>query len=128
MMSSISGLRGDPGWAGYNATKAAIQNFTESLAWEVGRHGVRVNCVAPGPVMSDRMMNSIEGEDDMVGAYQRKTALARLVRPEEVMEAILFLASDAASAIAGHTLVVDCGLSARTGQPIQEHIFDENAL
>ncbi len=127
-MSSISGLRGDPGWAGYNASKAAIRNFTESIAWEVGRHGVRVNCVAPGPVMSERMMNSILGEDDMVGSYHRKTALARLVRPEEVMEAILFLASDAASAVTGHTLVVDCGLTARTGQPLKEHIFVENAL
>ena len=125
-MSSISGLRGDPGWAGYNATKAAIRNFTESLAWEVGRQGVRVNSVAPGPVMSERMMKSIEGEDDMISGYRTKTALARLVRPEEVMEAILFLASDAASAITGHNLVVDCGLSARTGQPIQAHIFDEN--
>ena len=100
----------------------------ESLAWEVGRQGVRVNSVAPGPVMSERMMASIEGEDDMVGGYRRKTALARLVRPDEVMEAILFLASDAASAITGHNLVVDCGLTARTGQPIQDHIFDENDI
>ncbi|MEM9956786.1 MAG: SDR family NAD(P)-dependent oxidoreductase [Neomegalonema sp.] len=126
MMSSISGLSGDPGWAGYNATKAAIRNFTESLAWEVGRQGVRVNCVAPGPVMSERMMTSIEGEDEMISGYRSHTALGRLVQPKEVMEAILFLASDAASAITGHTLVVDCGLTARTGQPIQSHIFDEN--
>lgn len=125
-MSSISGLRGDPGWAGYNATKAAIKSFTESLAWEVGRHGVRVNAVAPGPVMSERMMASIEGEDDMISGYRSRTALGRLVKPDEVMEAILFLASDAASAIAGHTLVVDCGLTARTGQPIQAEIFDED--
>jgi meso-butanediol dehydrogenase/(S,S)-butanediol dehydrogenase/diacetyl reductase len=127
-MSSISGLRGDPGWAGYNATKAAIRSFTESLAWEVGRDGVRVNAVAPGPVMSERMLNSIAGEDDMITGYRRKTALGRLVDPSEVMEAILFLASDQASAITGHTLVVDCGLTARTGQPIQESIFDETRL
>ncbi|MEM7293957.1 MAG: SDR family oxidoreductase, partial [Pseudomonadota bacterium] len=128
MMSSISGLSGDPGWAGYNATKAAIRNLCESLAWEVGREGVRVNSVAPGPVASERMMKSIEGEGDMVEGYRRKTALARLVNPEEVMEAILFLASNAASAITGHNLVVDCGLTARTGQPIQPDIYDENDL
>ena len=124
-MSSISGLRGDPGWAGYNATKAAIKSFTESLAWEVGRDGVRVNAVCPGPVQSDRMLKSIEGEDDMITGYRQRTALGRLVGPDEVMEAILFLASDAASAITGHSLVVDCGLTARTGQPIQASIFDE---
>lgn len=126
-MSSISGLHGDPGWAGYNATKAAIKSFTESLSWEVGRHRVRVNAVAPGPVMSERMLASIEGEDAMISGYRSRTALGRLVRTEEVMEAILFLASDAASAITGHTLVVDCGLTARTGQPIQAEIFDEDA-
>lgn len=127
-MSSISGLGGDPGWSGYNAMKSAIRSFTESLAWEVGRQGVRVNAVCPGPVMSERMLKSIEDEDDMIGAYRRKTALARLARPEEVAEAILFLASDAASAITGHALVVDCGLTARTGQPIQETIFDETKI
>lgn len=126
-MSSISGLRGDPGWAGYNATKAAIKSFTESLAWEVGRHGVRVNAVAPGPVMSERMLASIKEADDMIRGYRSRTALGRLVRPEEVANAILFLASDAASAIVGHTLVVDCGLTARTGQPIEAEIFDEEA-
>ncbi len=127
-MSSISGTRGDPGWAGYNAMKAAIMNFTQSLAWEVGRNGVRVNAVCPGPVMSERMLKSIETDKGMVDAYATKTALGRLVAPEEVMQAILFLASDAASAITGQALVIDCGLTARTGQPIQPNIFDETEL
>ena len=127
-MSSVSGLRGDPGWAAYNATKAAIKSFTESLAWEVGRRDVRVNAVCPGPVSSQRMIASLAGDDEMLVQYRRKTALGRLVTPEEVMEAILFLASDAASAITGHALVVDCGLTARTGQPIQAAIFDETAF
>ena len=125
-MSSISGLRGDPGWAGYNATKAAIMNFTQSLAWEVGRKGLRVNAVCPGPVMSERMLKSIEDDPGMVDDYARHTALGRLVSPEEVMHAILFLASDAASAITGQALVIDCGLTARTGQPIQPSILDGN--
>lgn len=124
-MSSISGQRGDPGWAGYNAMKAAIMNFTQSLAWELGRKAVRVNAVCPGPVMSERMLNSIEDDPGMVEDYATKTALGRLVDPQEVMQAILFLASDAASAITGQALTIDCGLTARTGQPIQPSIFDE---
>ena len=47
-MASISGLRGDPGWAAYNAAKAAIINLTQSLAWEEGRHGIRANAICPG--------------------------------------------------------------------------------
>ncbi len=128
MMSSISGLRGDPGWAAYNATKAAIKSFTESLAWEVGRNGVRVNAVCPGPVATERMLGSIRQDGGMIDEYRRKTALGRLITPEEVMQAILFLASDAASAITGEALTVDCGLSARTGQPIQPSIFDDTIL
>ena len=127
-MSSISGTRGDPGWAGYNAMKAAIMNFTQSLAWELGRQGVRVNAVCPGPVMSERMLKSIEDDPGMVDDYARKTALGRLVSADEVMQAILFLASDAASAITGQALVIDCGLTARTGQPIQPTIFDETKI
>lgn len=127
-MSSISGQRGDPGWAGYNAMKAAIMNFTQSLAWELGRKGVRVNAVCPGPVMSERMLNSIEDDPGMVEDYATKTALGRLVDPQEVMQAILFLASDAASAITGQALTIDCGLTARTGQPIQPSIFDETTF
>ncbi|MGI9463194.1 MAG: SDR family NAD(P)-dependent oxidoreductase, partial [Aestuariivirgaceae bacterium] len=127
-MSSISGLSGDPGWAAYNATKAAIRSFTESLAWEVGRNGVRVNAVCPGPVASERMLNSIKDDGGMIEQYRQKSALGRLITPEEVMQAILFLASDAASAITGQALVVDCGLTARTGQPVQPGIFDETEL
>lgn len=127
-MSSISGLRGDPGWAAYNATKAAILNFTQSLAWEVGRRGVRVNAVCPGPVASARMIGSLADAEAMTARYSQATALGRLVAPEEVAEAILFLASDASAAITGHALVVDCGLTASTGQPIGVDIFDKEAL
>lgn len=117
-MSSISGLRGDPGWAAYNATKAAIRNFTESLAWELGPRGIRVNAVCPGPVASERMLASLSDPNSGMKRYADATALGRLVDPSEAAAAILFLASDAASAITGHALVVDCGLTARTGQPI----------
>ena len=115
-MSSISGLRGDPGWAAYNSAKAAIINLTQCLAWEVGRQGIRANVVCPGPIASPRMLESLP-DRGMMAAYDRACAIGRMGRPEEVAAAILFLASDEASFVTGACLVIDGGLTARTGQP-----------
>jgi NAD(P)-dependent dehydrogenase (short-subunit alcohol dehydrogenase family) len=115
-MASISGLRGDPGWAPYNAAKAAIINLTQSLAWEVGRHGIRVNAVCPGPIGTERMLRSLV-DDAMREAYDETCALGRIGTPEEVAAAMAFLASDDAAFVTGAALVVDGGLTAATGQP-----------
>jgi NAD(P)-dependent dehydrogenase (short-subunit alcohol dehydrogenase family) len=114
-MASISGLRGDPGWGAYNAVKAAIINLTQSLAWEVGGDGIRVNAVCPGPIESPRMLATLQGDE--MEDYRRACALGRMGQPEEVAAAILFLASPEASFITGTALVIDGGLTARTGQP-----------
>lgn len=114
-MASISGLRGDPGWGAYNAAKAAVINLTQTLAWEVGDDAIRVNAVCPGPIESQRMTATLRGDE--VDGYRRACALGRMGRPEEVAAAILFLASSDASFITGAALVVDGGLTARTGQP-----------
>lgn len=116
-MSSISGLRGDPGWSSYNAMKAAIINLTQSLAWETGRHGIRVNAVCPGPIATPRMLGSLE-DKSMMAAYDRATAIGRMGRAEEVAAAMIFLAAPEASFVTGAFLVVDGGLTARTGQPV----------
>lgn len=117
VMSSISGVRGDPGWAAYNTAKAALINFTECLAWEVGKDGIRVNAICPGPITSKRMIDSLP-DDAFIGQYNDSTALGRMGEPEEVAAAIAFLASDDAAFVTGAHLVADGGLTARTGQPI----------
>ena len=116
-MSSISGVRGDPGWGAYNTAKAALINFTECLAWEVGSEGIRVNAICPGPITSKRMMDSLP-DDVFINLYNDSTALGRMGQPEEVAAAIAFLASDDAAFVTGAHLVADGGLTARTGQPI----------
>lgn len=114
-MASISGLRGDPGWAAYNAAKASIISMTQSLAWEEGLNGIRVNAICPGPVASERMLATLPPE--AFDRYALACAIGRMGRAEELAEAILFLASDQASFVTGAALVADGGLTARTGQP-----------
>jgi len=114
-MASISGLRGDPGWAAYNSAKAGIISLTQSLAWEEGVYGIRVNAICPGPIGSERMLATISPED--LQDYNAACALGRIGTARELAEAILFLASDQASFITGASLVADGGLTASTAQP-----------
>ncbi len=93
----------------YAFSKVAITRITEILACELGRKGVRVNAVAPGYTLTPAMQARIDsGERDPQAVFER-SAIPRFVLPEEVGEAIYFLASPAASAITGVMLPVDCG-------------------
>jgi len=114
--ASISGLGGDYALPSYNAAKAGVVNLTRALAIEHADQGIRVNCVCPGPI--DTPMASMAKTIDAVMAeYAKAIPMARFGSPDEVAAAIAFLASDDATYITGHALVVDGGLTACTGQP-----------
>jgi 3-oxoacyl-[acyl-carrier protein] reductase len=108
-VSSVLGSRFGRGVVAYSAAKAGIERFTETVAQEVGRKGIRVNAVCPGVIqtkMSQRMQFFI-GDKVM-----ERTPLQRVGQPEEVTKAVLFLASEKmASFITGHKLYVDGGIS-----------------
>ena len=109
-ISSIEGHNPAPGHGHYATSKAALLMFTKAAALEFGQYGVRVNCVCPGLIHRD----GIEaGWPEGVRRWNDAAALKRLGRPEDIADACLFLASDAARWITGADLVVDGGVMAR---------------
>lgn len=107
-LGSVVGLLGSAGLSAYSAAKAGVINFSRSAALEGADTGIRVNVVIPGVVWSEGTGAALDS-DDKVGATARAVPLKRIGQPEEVANAILFLASDEASYITGQTLVVDGG-------------------
>ena len=108
-ISSIVASTGYHGLSAYSATKAALIGFTRSLAREVGSLGITVNAVAPG--FSDTEMTRELGDAER-DKIMRRSALRRLVEPEDVAAAVEFLLSDQAKNITGTTLTVDAGNTA----------------
>jgi NAD(P)-dependent dehydrogenase (short-subunit alcohol dehydrogenase family) len=110
-IGSVNGL-GALGDAAYSAGKAGMISLTRSLAVEFGRYGIRANIVCPGTVRTPIWDERASRNPEVLEELQRWYPLRRIVEPIEVMRAVTFLASDAASAITGVVLPVDCGLSA----------------
>ena len=106
-ISSTAGQRGEALHSHYAATKGAIIALTKSLASELGEFGISTNCVAPGWVETDMTRESIEG--DAAPSMLAAIPLGRVGRPEEIADAVLFLASDLATFVNGEVLNVNGG-------------------
>lgn len=92
----------------YSASKAAVEHLTEFQAVELGPRRIRVNVVAPG-MIDTYMLSSLTGEPAMLRSAMEPVPLRRIGTPGKVSDAVLFLLSDAARFVTGHTLVVDGG-------------------
>lgn len=107
-IASVSGMMGNPGQANYSASKAGVIGLTRTVSRELSKRNITVNAVAPGFIATD--MAAKLGEE-VIEQIKAETPLGRLGSPQDVADAVLFLASDAASFITGHVLVVDGGLT-----------------
>ena len=108
-MSSITYLMGSPGMPGYVTANAGIVGLTRALAREFGPSGVRVNAVAPGMVITDRQMR-LWLDEASIAAHQARQCLPIRLQPADMVDPVLFLASDASRAITGQCLPVDAGV------------------
>ncbi|MEW6273098.1 MAG: SDR family oxidoreductase [Thermodesulfobacteriota bacterium] len=114
-VASVSALASAPRHAAYGAAKAALLSLVRTAAVELGPSGVRVNAVAPGTVWTPRV-SALLGEEGRA-RNEANAPLKRVALPEDVAGAILFLASDLARHVTGHTLVVDGGVAQKFPYP-----------
>ena len=115
--SSVTGLGGAPQSAFYAAAKAAVVALTKSAALECASRNIRINALIPGAFatpMLDTVFERISPEDPAAAQemYTKRIPLGRIGRPEEAADAVLWLCSDQASYLTGHSLIVDGGLTA----------------
>lgn len=107
-LSSVAGVKGNPGQVNYSASKAGVVGMTMSAAKELGRRGITVNAIAPGFIDTD--MTAVMTDDQKAKAAEA-ISLGRTGKPEDVAKTALFLASDGAFYITGQTICVDGGLN-----------------
>ncbi|BET42708.1 MULTISPECIES: SDR family NAD(P)-dependent oxidoreductase [Atlantibacter] len=117
-ISSVSGLGGDWGMSVYNAAKGAVTNFTRALAMDYGADGVRVNAICPGFTFTE-LTEDMKQNEPLLQKFYERIPLKRAGEPEDIADAIAFIASDDARYITGVNLPVDGGLTASNGQPPQ---------
>jgi NAD(P)-dependent dehydrogenase (short-subunit alcohol dehydrogenase family) len=108
--SSIFGLNGYPARSIYTATKHAVTGMTKAAALEYAQHGIRINAVGPGPIETPLLEVGTGGDPH---SYAGFVPMGRIGQPEEVANTVIWLCSDAASFVTGHTLPVDGGVCAQ---------------
>ena len=106
-IASVTGIVGSPGQVAYSSTKGAVISITKSAAKELAPMNIRVNAVAPGIIKTERFEELYEASGDKIDGRISRIALGRLGTPQDVANAVSFLASDRASYISGHILGVD---------------------
>ena len=106
-VSSVAVDEGLPGAAWYGAAKSALHGFTRSLSQEVGRHGILCNVVMPGLTRTERVIATMS--DAVLDDHARRIAIGRVLDPEDVAGAILFLCSQANVGITGEVIRVSGG-------------------
>jgi 3-oxoacyl-[acyl-carrier protein] reductase len=119
-IASIAGVYGSTMMSHYGAAKSAVITLTRELAMAWGRKGVRINCIAPGPIVTEGYVDVLKkGGPDGEKAYNaiaERVGIGRWGRVEEIAYPAVFLASDAAAFIQGETLIIDGGPSSREGE------------
>ena len=113
--SSIRAVAVEPGQGVYAATKAGLVQLLRTAAAELGPSGVRVNSIAPG-IVDTPLTAQIQAIPEWAEAYASKSALGRWSRPDELVGAVVYLASDASSFVTGSQLFVDGGWTAIDGR------------
>lgn len=111
-MSSIAGLVAAPGLSEYAASKHGVVGLSKAAALDLIDHGVRVNVVCPGTVDTP-MLNTNDVTADAAEQFYSGIPMGRIARPEEVVSAVLYLASEEASYVVGHAMPIDGGVLAR---------------
>lgn len=111
--SSIMGLVGGATVPIYNASKHAVEGLTKSVALEYAQSGIRVNAVSPGPIQTAMLDRFTEAHPEAATYFKTAVPMSRIGEAEEVVNAVLWLASDAASYITGQSLAVDGGYVAQ---------------
>ncbi|WP_208456347.1 SDR family oxidoreductase [Burkholderia gladioli] len=112
-MGSMSAVVGIPGLATYSGSKHAVLGLTRGAALDYAKQGIRINAVGPGTIDTPMIARFVElaGSDSVMEPIRAAHPIGRTGKPEEVAEAVLWLASDASSFVVGHILMVDGGYS-----------------
>jgi NAD(P)-dependent dehydrogenase (short-subunit alcohol dehydrogenase family) len=112
-MSSVAGVMGFPQMPIYVASKHAVLGLTKSAALEYAKSGIRINAIAPGGVETEMLKRAVGYNNQFLETLKSMHPIGRIGDPEEIANAVVWLLSDKASFVLGHTLLLDGGVVSR---------------